>query len=354
MPNFLINTDKKLKKIFNEIQRSDYLGIDTEFIRESTYYPILALLQISTEKSNYCIDVLEIDDKEKIKEILVKKGTLKIIHSSKQDLEVLYTYYDCFPKTIFDTQIAANLMSIDMNISYSGLVKKFFNIELKEGSWRTDWLERPLSDEKLEYASNDVKYLIPIYKILSKELIKHKRMDWFKEEQEIELKKENIITDPKDAWKKINISTDLTKIQVKKLKFLSEWRENKAIENNLPKKWVMLDTELIKLLLSEKEKVKEILDNFKKSLSKPDKEYISLNLNKLNDNKQKGKFKIQNNKSNQKIKECQKLLDQIAIEYNLPKTLIANKREIDLYSKDQKELRFMSGWRFKIFGKLLQ
>jgi len=297
---------------------------------------------------------LEIDDKEKIKEILINKKVLKVMHSSKQDLEVLYKYYNCFPATIFDTQIAANLINLDMNISYSGLVKKIFNIELKEGSWRTDWLERPISEEKLEYASNDVRYLIPIYKILSEELIKCKRMDWLKEEQEIELKKENIIIDPKEAWKKINISSNLNKIQIKKLKFLSEWRETKAIENNLPKKWVMLDSELMRLLMSEQEKIEGVLNNFKKDLSKSDKDYIFLNLDKLNNDQGKHEFKIKSNKSNQKIRECQKLLEQVSLKYNLPKTLIANKREIDMYSKDQKELRFMSGWRFKIFGKLLQ
>lgn len=354
MPNFLINTDKKLKKILNEIKKSDQIGIDTEFIREATYYPILALLQISTKKSNFCIDILEVGSKDLIKEILLNKKILKIMHSSKQDLEVLNRYYKCFPVNIFDTQIAANLVSIGMNIGYSDLVKKFFDIELKEGSWRTNWLERPLNSKKLTYAYNDVNYLIPLHKILIKELTKNKRYEWFKEEQEIELNKNNIIINPKDSWKKINLSIDLTKNQIKKLKTLSEWRETKAINDNLPKKWVIPDNEIIKLLLSQQNKIRDVLDGFKKKLCDSDIKCIISMLDKFDKDSYQTKTRSKINKNNEKIRECQKLLEQVSLKYNLPKTLIANKREIDMYSRNQKQLRFMSGWRFKIFGKLLQ
>ena len=354
MPNFLINTDKKLKKIINELKKSNYLGIDTEFIRESTYYPILALLQISTAKSNYCIDVLGIDDKDMVKGILLDKKILKVMHSAKQDLEVLYKYFGCYPTNIFDTQIASNLIGIDMNISYAGLVKKFFNAELKEGSWRTNWLERPLSHDKLKYAYNDAKYLVEIYKILVKQLKKYKRLDWFNEEQKNDLKKDNVVINPKYSWRKINIPPSLTKIQIKKLKVLSEWREIKAIDNDLPRRWLMLDNELIRLLTVRENKIGEVLDNLKKRMSDPDKKSIISTLKNFNKDTKKPKVRIKGNKYNQKIKECYGLLEQITLEYNLPQFLIANKREIDMYARNQKQIRFMSGWRFKIFGKLLQ
>lgn len=354
MSNFLINTDKKLKKVITELQSSKHLGVDTEFIRESTYYPILALLQISTQESIFCIDVLEIKDKAMLKKILLDKKILKIMHSSKQDLEVLNRYFKSYPINVFDTQIAANLIGIDMNIGYAGLVKKFFNKDLKQGSWRTNWLERPLSDEKLEYACNDVKYLIPIYKNLVKDLKKNKRLDWFNEEQNNELRRDNVITKPKDSWKKINISSVLTKTQTKKLKFLSEWRESKAIKTNLPKRWVLLDKELIKLVLVEKKKINEVLNNLKKDMGDSDKKSVISMLNKCSKDSQKDKTKPKNNKSNQKIKECYKLLEKISLKYKIPQALIANKREVDMYGKSYKQIRFMEGWRFKIFGKLLQ
>ena len=354
MSNFLINTDKKLKKIIPEIQNSKYLGIDTEFIRESTYYPVLALIQISTMKSIFCIDILSIKDKTLLKKVLTARKIKKIMHASKQDLEALNSYYKSYPKNIFDTQIAANLIGIDMNISYAGLVKKFFDKDLKQGSWRTDWLERPLSEDKIDYACNDVKYLLPIYKALNKELNKCKRLSWFNEEQKKELKKDNVITKPRESWKRINISSDLTKDQIKKLKSLAEWRERKAIKKDLPKRWVMLDSELTKLIISDEKRVRTILNNLKNDLSNSDKKII-ISLIKNNSKAAKIKnIKSVNIKSKKQINECHKLLEKVSVKYKLPQALIANKREMDMYAKNQKQIRFMDGWRFKIFGKLLQ
>ena len=170
MPNFLINTDIKLQNIIKDLKSSSVIGLDTEFIRESTYYPILALLQLSDENHTYCIDILALEDKEPIINLLKDKNIIKIIHSSKQDLEVLNNYYDCYPENIFDTQLADNFLNPQISISYSNLVKKHFNVFLKEGSWRTDWLKRPISNDKLEYAGNDVKYLIKLHEILKSEL----------------------------------------------------------------------------------------------------------------------------------------------------------------------------------------
>ena len=354
MSNFLINTDKKLKKIIAEIQDSKYIGVDTEFVRESTYYPVLALIQISTKESIFCIDVLNIKDKTSLKKILSNRKITKIIHSSKQDLEALNSYFKSYPNNIFDTQIAANLVGLDMNISYSGIVKKLFNKDLKQGSWRTNWLERPLSEEKINYACNDVKYLLPIYQKLNKELIKYKRLSWFKEEQNKELKKENVIAKPRDSWKKINASPDLSRVQVRKIKYLAEWRERKAIKKNLPKRWVLLDNELTKLALSDEKRIKTILKNLKNDLSNSDEKMIislTKKYSKSHDNVNSKSIKM---RSRKQINECNKLLEKVAVKYKLPQSLIANKRELDMYAKNQKQIRFLEGWRFKIFGKLLQ
>ena len=95
MPNFLVNTDKKLQNIIPEIKSSSIIGLDTEFIRESTYFPKLALLQIATTNYNYCIDVINITDKNSLSDILLDNQVIKVIHSSKQDLESIYNYYKC-------------------------------------------------------------------------------------------------------------------------------------------------------------------------------------------------------------------------------------------------------------------
>ena len=185
MPNFLVNTDTKLQNIIDDLRKSSIIGLDTEFIRETTYYPQLALMQLSDNINTYCIDVLAIQNNNLIAELLYNKDIKKVIHASKQDLEVLNYYFKCYPQNIFDTQIAYNLLTSDISISYSNLVKKYLSVELKEGSWRTDWLKRPLSEEKITYAANDVRYLIKLYEILNTKLHEASRIDWFEEEQEI-------------------------------------------------------------------------------------------------------------------------------------------------------------------------
>ena len=201
----------------------------TRSLLGNTYHPQLALIQLSDNINTYCIDVLPIKDNNLIAALLSNKDIKKVIHASKQDLEVLNYYFKCYPQNIFDTQIAYNLLTSDISISYSNLVKKYLSVELKEGSWRTDWLKRPISEEKIIYAANDVKYLIKLYEILNTKLHEINRIDWFKEEQDIELKKSNIVIEPELSWQKINLPSNLTPIQLNYLKKLSLWRQEKAI-----------------------------------------------------------------------------------------------------------------------------
>ena len=163
MTNILIDSDKKLHNLLSKIEDCKEIGLDTEFIRESTYRPILALIQISLANEEiYLIDPQKIKDISGISKITSDPKIIKIIHSAKQDLEALYSHLGSFPKNVFDTQIAYNFLSEKSNIGYSALVKNICDVDIKEGSWRTDWLKRPLSEEKKEYAANDVRYLIEI------------------------------------------------------------------------------------------------------------------------------------------------------------------------------------------------
>ena len=181
MTNILIDSDKKLHNLLSKIEDCKEIGLDTEFIRESTYRPILALIQISLANGEiYLIDPQKIKDISGISNITSDPKIVKIIHSAKQDLEALYSHLGSFPKNVFDTQIAYNFLSEKSNIGYSALVKNICDVDIKEGSWRTDWLKRPLSEEKKEYAANDVMYLHKIKNELEKMLLREKRMDIFK------------------------------------------------------------------------------------------------------------------------------------------------------------------------------
>ncbi len=354
MPNFLVNTDTKLQNIMDDLRKSSVIGLDTEFIRESTYYPQLALLQLSDHTNTYCIDILSIQNNTLIAELLIDKDIKKIIHASKQDLEVLNHYFNCYPQNIFDTQIAYNFLTSDISISYSNLVKNYLSVELKEGSWRTDWLKRPISDEKIEYAANDVKYLINLYEILHAKLLETDRIDWFNEEQDMELRKSNIVTEPDSSWEKINLPSNLKSSQLEHLKSLSRWRELKAITNNIPKRWIFSDSELIKIITARTNTLSSILENLKHSMSNDDKIHIQSTMSNQNIKSDNVKVNIDGNLYNERVSRCHKILEEVAEKYNLAATLIANKRDIDAFARNKDYVKFLQGWRFKIFGKLVQ
>ena len=353
MPNFYINTDKKLINISDDLLQSESLGVDTEFIRESTYFPKLALIQFSTKYNNYIIDTQSVTSKNLLIDILTDDKKLKILHSAKQDLETIHRYFNCFPKNIFDTQIAFNLISISMNPSYSSLVKKYFSVELKEGSWRTDWLKRPLSEEKIEYAANDVKYLIELSNKLREEASKLDRLDWLEEEHENELSMNKIIIDPFDAWNKITIPINLDNKQRLNVKSIAAWREVEAKNTDVPKKWILTDGEIIKLSCAKPDHIDTILNKTKNKISESYKDNLVMLIEQNKKNNQENN-QIDMNTYNKKISQCNNLLLKISEEQQISPSLIANKKDIDYFARGYKDIKFLRGWRFKIFGKLVQ
>jgi len=350
MTNFLVDSDKKLTNLSSKLKNVTEIGLDTEFIRESTYRPILALIQISLPDNDiYLIDPLSVNNKELIAEIMDNINLIKIIHSSKQDLEAIYNYLGSFPKNIFDTQIANNFIYEKSNVGYSSLVKSLFDIDIKEGSWRTNWLERPLSEKKKEYAADDVRYLIEAKKILIERLCNLERLSWFNEEQNNELKKSNIILDPKDAWEKINYPLYFETSEINILKSIACWREKLAIKYNVPKKWILSDSLLIKLITTNENKSQEIINNIRQKILA---EEIS-EIKKIVLGGKKPKNKNLNPDKNVESK-CYEVLLSIADKYHIDSTIIANKRDIEIFSTFNKNTRFMKGWRYQIFGKLVQ
>ena len=350
MANFLVDSDEKLTNLSSKLKDIPEIGLDTEFIRESTYRPILALIQISIPNDEiYLIDPISINKKEIIIQIMNDPNLTKIIHSSKQDLEALYSFLNIFPRNIFDTQIASNFTIEKSNIGYSSLVKSLFDVEIKEGSWRTDWLERPLSDEKIIYAADDVKYLIKAKRILTEKLIQLKRLSWFEEEQENELKKSNIILDPENSWEKINYPLYFDSHDLEILKSIAHWRETLSIKYNIPKRWILSDSLLTKLITTNEKKSFAIINQIRQKLT-------SEEISELKDIVLSGNKHVNKNISPNKEVElkCSEKLLSVAREYEIDSTIIANKRDIEIFSMLNKDVRFMKGWRYQIFGKLVQ
>ena len=350
MTNFLVDSDKKLSNLISKLKDISEIGLDTEFIRESTYRPILALVQISLPNGEiYLIDPIAIDRRDLISEIISSTSLIKIIHSSKQDIEALYNFTNSYPENIFDTQIASNFISEKSNVCYSTLVKNLCNCDIKEGSWRTNWLERPLSIKKAEYAADDVRYLIQIKSLLIKRLRELDRFSWFEEEQVSELNKSNIIIDPNMAWKKINFPLHFCNVELELLKKIACWREKLAIKYDIPKRWIFNDSSATKLMLKNDKKTKDIIANIKQKLSYTEIDSL-MNILSL-----KEAIKNKNLISKKDIeKKCSELLNYVSDEFKIDSTIIATKRDLEIFTNTNSRAKFMKGWRYEIFGKLVQ
>ena len=273
----LVQDNKSLLRITKLLKKNEVLFVDTEFLRNNTYWPKLCLIQIKAKKKIYLIDPLAKDiDLEIIKEIFLDHSILKVFHSARQDIEVLMNVFNVIPWPIYDTQLAANFIFAETDIGYSNLVEKFFEIKLSKKYQVSDWSKRPLKDKQIEYAGLDVEYLPLLYKKLDTKIRIKRKVRRYKAEIE-KLKDIVEIYNPKNSYKKINIRKK--NIIKSRIKILSEWRELSAQKLNIPRNWIISDKTIIlaskkdfkieKLLKNKKNKnFDQKIDSFKKFLLK--------------------------------------------------------------------------------------
>ena len=273
----LVQDNKSLLRITKLLKKNEVLFVDTEFLRNNTYWPKLCLIQIKAKKKIYLIDPLAKDiNLEIIKEIFLDPSILKVFHSARQDIEVLMNVFNIIPWPIYDTQIAANFIFAETDIGYSNLVEKFCEIKLSKKYQVSDWSKRPLKDKQIEYAGLDVEYLPLLYKNLNTKIRVKRKVKTYKAEIE-KLKDIVEIYNPKNSYKKINIRKK--NIIKSRIKILSEWRELSAQKLNIPRNWIISDKTIIlaskkdfkieKLLKNKKNKnFDQKIDSFKKFLLK--------------------------------------------------------------------------------------
>lgn len=242
-----IDSNSGLQKLCDQLVKSSTLAVDTEFIRTDTFFPRIALIQLSDGENCWLIDVLAIDQFVPLKSLLESPNVTLIFHACAEDLEVLDCALDIQPRNIFDTQVAAGLTHIGYNMGYAKLVHKFYDIELDKQETRSDWLARPLSPQQLKYAQVDVAYLHDIYKQLSRLLSEQQREVWFAEEMQglydlVEKRKQS-----DDYYLRIKNAWRLDARSISVLKHLCNWRENLARAKDKPRSRIVKDGVLYEL-----------------------------------------------------------------------------------------------------------
>ncbi len=237
----LISDTKALTTLCKVLAQEDFVTVDTEFMRESTYWPDLCLVQIAGQEINGLIDPMAAGINLKpFFELMKNEKVLKIFHAARQDIEIMVHLSGTVPHPVFDTQIAAMVCGFGDQVSYESIVRKLAKAQIDKSSRFTDWSRRPLTEKQLTYALSDVTHLRTVYEKLKIELDATGREPWLAQEMDILTAIETYRTEPEDAWKRIKVRLK-SKKQLAVLIAVAGWRELEAQEKNVPRSRVIKD-----------------------------------------------------------------------------------------------------------------
>ena len=237
----LITRQNELDAAISDLSKSDFVTIDTEFIRETTFWPELCLIQLATPDTTALIDPLAPGiDLKPFFELMANEQVLKVFHAARQDIEIIFHLGDLIPHPVFDTQVAAMVCGFGESVSYDQLVQRITGEQIDKSSRFTDWRHRPLSDKQLTYALADVTHLIDVYRHLKAELEREGRSEWLTEEMEVLTSRSTYDLHPEDAWKRLKMRLRKP-IELAVLQQVAAWREREARERNVPRGRVLKD-----------------------------------------------------------------------------------------------------------------
>ena len=237
----VITTQAELEAVIRELEKSDFVTVDTEFIRETTFWPELCLIQMAAPGVTALVDPLSTEiDLKPFFALMANEAITKVFHAARQDIEIVFHLGGLIPHPVFDTQVAAMVCGFGDSVSYDQLVQKITGAQLDKSSRFTDWRHRPLSEKQLAYALADVTHLIDVYKHLKVELEREDRAHWLNEEMEVLTSRSTYDPKPEDAWKRLKMR--LRKPQeLAVMQAVSTWREHEARDRNVPRGRVLKD-----------------------------------------------------------------------------------------------------------------
>jgi len=358
----LITDSDSLGALCKRLVQSDFVAVDTEFMRENTFWPDLCLVQIGNQEEAAAIDPKApgIDLTPLLNLLVDNEDVLKVFHAGGQDLEIIYNLSGRTPHPLFDTQIAAMALGLGEQVGYSNLVESLLGNSLDKGARFTDWGRRPLDKRQIDYAIGDVTYLATLFPKMLEKLRKTGRGAWLDQEMERLGDPANYALDPADAWKRVRMPTRKPEV-LGRLKALAAWRELEARGKNLPRGRIMKDETLADVAshppasqdalgnvrgLSAGWKTNDIGARMMESLAAaspiPDSELPA------REDRQPGL-----GKDGALVADLLKLLLKIrSRESNVASKLIARTEELEQLAAGRREgLRILEGWRFDEFGR---
>lgn len=350
-----IETTEELEGFCRELSGVPYITVDTEFVRVKTYRPVLCLVQIGYEGKGAVIDVMsERMDPTSLKNLLLDPNILKVFHAAAQDLEIFSYVLGQLPTPLFDTQIAAAFCGLGDQVGYAGLVQSLVGSSVDKSSQNTDWARRPLTPRQIEYALGDVTHLCRIYRELVKRLEKLGRESWVEVEFRALEDPERYHTKPREAYKRVKIRRPKRR-QLSILREVAAWREETAIEKNLPRHWVLKDDALVEIALNaprnerqlqrvrnlnlKSRQQEEILDAIQTGVELPEEQCPPLPVSK-------GGGRVDDTL----IALLQALLKLKCDGASIATRLVAARSDLESLAQGEKDIPVLQDWRREIFG----
>ena len=356
----VITSSHELATFCKTLEHVPFVTVDTEFLREKTYYPKLCLVQLSgPDKDARAIDPLaEGIDLTPLFELLENSNVLKVFHSGRQDLEIFYNLTNQVVTPFFDTQVAAMVCGYGDSIGYENLVRNVTGGQIDKSSQYTDWSVRPLSEKQINYALGDVTHLCDVYLHLKEELDKRGRTEWVMQEEAVLTNPETYSNDPYKAWERVKIRSPKPK-NLAVLREVAAWREIQAQKKDIPKTWLMRDDALADMAgqapqnkkqlakirniskdMAEGRVGEQLLKAIEKGVNSPKEEWPAVQKKK------------QLSQTAVAIVDILKMLLKIqSAEHEVAPKIIANVADLELIAQDDNaDVPALKGWRKEVFG----
>lgn len=357
-----ISKRESFRAFIERASSSSFLAIDTEFLREKTYYAKLCLLQIATESEVAIIDPFKVGSLDLLVPLLENENIVKVFHACDQDVEILYHEIGVVPHPLFDTQVAAALLGHPKQIGYGALVHSMCGVTLKKADSFTDWSARPLSDSQIEYAADDVVYLAKMYGPLVEKLKQTNRLSWLEHDFEELSNPERFMVDPRKRYRHLKRGNQLTRKQLSAARELAAWREQRAEMRNVPRKWVLTDEQIVEICKRESRTIDDMfcVRGVREKLSTRDaREVASLLCKGMNlpEEQWPEASRSDRNERNVDIEVALMgaLLHLRAHEAGVAPQAIASTSDLATLARGhKKESQLLRGWKYELIGKELE
>jgi ribonuclease D len=343
---------ESLDALPDDLVECGLIGVDTEFMREKTFFAQLCLVQVATTDEVYFADPLKEADLEPFWANVMDKTW--VLHSGRQDIEVVSQTAGRMPTAIFDTQVAAGLLGMAPQLGYAGLARELFDVEMAKSHTRADWTRRPLQDSLLHYAAEDVEYLLPAYDALAEALDRKGRLGWAEEDSASLLDPALYSSDPELAIARLKGARNLRGRARSAAERLAAWREEEALRRNRPRQWIARDTVLMELATKRPKNQAELaaIDGLPpKLVQRAGKQLLKAISAANGDRNDYRPPSAPDEGQKASLREMQALVAAAAADLDVAPETVASKKELSaLIITDNRDTRLFRGWRQELIG----